>query len=88
MKSHRKLFICSLSILLLVAGCGEQKERLNSISDTEIISAMNKIRPEAICAHTKFLADDLLEGRGSGTRGYQIAANYVAVQFEAIGLEK
>jgi hypothetical protein len=28
-----------------------------------------------------FLADDLLEGRESGTRGYDIAANYVASQY-------
>lgn len=37
-------------------------------------------------AHMEFLADDLLEGRGTGTRGYQIAANYVAAQFEQMGL--
>ena len=43
-------------------------------------------RPEAIRAHMRFLAGDLLEGRGSGTRGYQIAAEYVAAQFEAAGL--
>ena len=43
-------------------------------------------RPEAIRAHMSFLASDLLEGRGSGTRGYQIAAEYVAAQYEAAGL--
>jgi Zn-dependent M28 family amino/carboxypeptidase len=41
----------------------------------------------AIKAHIQFLANDLLEGRGTGTRGYRIAANYVAAQFGAIGLE-
>lgn len=35
----------------------------------------------AIKAHMSFLADDLLEGRESGTRGYDIAANYVASQY-------
>ena len=34
-----------------------------------------------------FLADDLLEGRGTGTRGYQLAANYVRAQFEEMGLK-
>lgn len=29
-------------------------------------------------AHVEFLADDLLEGREAGTRGYDIAARYVA----------
>src|SRR5262245_27488507 len=41
----------------------------------------------ALRAHMTFLADDLLEGRGTGTRGHEIAARYVAAQLEAIGLE-
>ena len=35
----------------------------------------------------RFLASDLLEGREPGTRGYEIAAEYVAAEFTAIGLE-
>jgi len=38
-------------------------------------------------AHVEFLADDLLEGRGTGTRGHEIAAAYVAGQYRAMGLE-
>jgi hypothetical protein len=49
-------------------------------------SAMNSIRPEAIRAHMRFLSDSLLQGRGTGTPGYQIAASYVATQLEAAGL--
>lgn len=41
----------------------------------------------AIRAHTAFLADDLLEGREAGARGYDIAAAYVAAQFAAYGLK-
>lgn len=41
--------------------------------------------PEAVRAHVTFLADDTLDGRGSGTKGYMIAANYVATQFMAVG---
>jgi hypothetical protein len=41
---------------------------------------------DAFRAHVTFLADDLLEGREAGTRGYDIAARYVATQFEALGL--
>ncbi|KRA68477.1 aminopeptidase [Caulobacter sp. Root656] len=36
---------------------------------------------DAIKAHMAFLADDLLEGREAGTRGYDIAARYVASQY-------
>ena len=38
-------------------------------------------------AHIKFLSDDLLEGRGTGARGGEIAARYIASQFEAMGLK-
>src|SRR5258708_17403317 len=41
----------------------------------------------AMDAHLKYLADDLLEGRGPGTRGGLLAAKYIAAQFEAMGLE-
>jgi hypothetical protein len=43
--------------------------------------------PERFRSHVEFLADDLLEGRETGTRGYDIAARYVASQFRAYGLE-
>jgi hypothetical protein len=52
-----------------------------------VASAAQQIRPAAMRAHMAFLADDLLEGRGPGTRGYDIAARYVASQFETLGLE-
>ncbi len=47
---------------------------------------MAAIRPEALRADMRFLADDLLEGRGTGSRGYAIAAEFVATRFEALGL--
>lgn len=40
-----------------------------------------------IRAHVAFLADDLLEGRGTGTRGHEVAAHYVAAQFARLGLK-
>lgn len=49
--------------------------------------ALQAIQPEGIRAHVTFLADDLLEGRGTGTRGYDLAAKYVAAQFETMGLK-
>src|SRR5882724_10482580 len=48
--------------------------------------AMTTIRPEAIRADMRFLSDDLLEGRGTGTRGYEIAAKFMTTQFEGMGL--
>lgn len=48
--------------------------------------AMKQVRPAAIRARMSFLSDGLLEGRGTGTRGYEIAARYVAAEMEAMGL--
>jgi hypothetical protein len=38
-------------------------------------------------SHVQFLADDSLEGRDTGSRGFEKAANYMAEQFRAAGLE-
>ena len=43
---------------------------------------LRRIRPEGLRAHMAFLADDLLEGRDTGTRGFELAAKYVRAQFE------
>jgi hypothetical protein len=45
------------------------------------------VQPERIRAHVEFLADDLLEGRAAGTRGFDVAARYVAAQYAALGLK-
>lgn len=45
------------------------------------------VSAEAIEAHIRFLADDAMEGREAGTRGYDLAANYVEAQYRAIGLQ-
>jgi peptidase M28-like protein len=50
-------------------------------------SAAPAFTPERFRAHVAFLSDDLLEGRDTGSRGHEIAARYVASQFEAFGLK-
>lgn len=47
----------------------------------------NPHRAQALRAHTGFLASDLLEGRDTGTRGFDLAAAYVEAQFAAAGLQ-
>jgi Zn-dependent M28 family amino/carboxypeptidase len=46
------------------------------------------IDAERIRAHVKFLSSDLLEGRGMGQRGSDIAAEYIAAQFALDGLKQ
>ncbi len=48
---------------------------------------MKGIDPEHIRAHVRFLSHDLLEGRGTGQRGGDIAAEYIATQFALYGLK-
>jgi Zn-dependent M28 family amino/carboxypeptidase len=52
-----------------------------------VAAAMRGIDAERIRAHVRFLSDDLLEGRGTGTRGGDIAAKYIATQFALDGLK-
>ena len=56
------------------------------MEDPETIGA-DLITEEALRSHVKFLADDLLEGRGTGSRGMKIAGLYTASQFELNGVE-
>ena len=49
-------------------------------------TALAVITKENLQAHIDFLSHDLLEGRGTATRGYDIAALYVSAQFEQLGL--
>ncbi len=54
---------------------------------TAPLAAEPEFSPARIRADVAFLADDLLEGRDTGTRGHEIAARYVATQFDAAGLK-
>lgn len=48
---------------------------------------LDSIDPEGIRAHLEFLSHDLLEGRGTGQRGGDVAAQYIATQFALVGLK-
>jgi Zn-dependent M28 family amino/carboxypeptidase len=49
--------------------------------------AIPDISGARVRAHVEFLADDLLEGREAGTRGFDLAARYVATELEIAGLK-
>jgi Zn-dependent M28 family amino/carboxypeptidase len=50
-------------------------------------AAAASIDPEKMRAHVRFLSLDLLEGRGPGKRGAELAAEYIATQFALDGVE-
>jgi hypothetical protein len=74
--SHRWFIL--LLVVATLSGCQRQQDPARGL---------RTIRAAAIAAHIRFLADDTLEGRGTGTRGMVLAANYAAAQFELLGLK-
>ena len=50
-------------------------------------AALETINPEHIRWHVRYLSHDLLEGRGTGQRGGDLAAEYIATQFAEYGLK-
>src|SRR5205807_1562046 len=50
-------------------------------------NAAKEITPELLRAHIRFLASDLLEGRGPATRGDQLGEAYIQSQLEALGIQ-
>ena len=72
--------------LLALAAVAAAQERAPADLPPAAAAALQGIDPARIGAHVRFLADDLLEGRGTGTRGGDIAARYIAAQFALDGL--
>jgi Zn-dependent M28 family amino/carboxypeptidase len=70
-----------IGILVLVASVTAVSQR------TRNTGASSAISENALRAHVKFLSDDRLEGRGTGAKGGETAALYIASQFEAMGLK-
>lgn len=70
------------------AGGGSKAEKMPSVKlPGPAIVALETITPEHIRWHVRFLSHDLLEGRGTGQRGGDLAAEYIATQFAEYGLK-
>jgi Zn-dependent M28 family amino/carboxypeptidase len=52
----------------------------------ELKKVLESVRPDAIKATMMFLADDMLQGRQPGTRGFALASKYVEAEFMSTGL--
>src|SRR6266545_7076995 len=68
--------VWTLVVVIGITGFSQQRRSANA-----------SLSEHAIRAHIKFLSSDLLEGRGTGARGGEIAANYIAAQMEGLGLK-
>jgi Zn-dependent M28 family amino/carboxypeptidase len=78
------------SVVLLMYGVWGQTSQRPAAATVHFppaaVAAFQKIDGERIRAHVRFLSHDLLEGRGTGQRGGDIAAEYIATQFALYGL--
>lgn len=74
-------------VWLTVSPIYAQKTAVTVQIPSTAITAMQRTDPERIRAHVRFLSHDLLEGRGTGQRGGDIAAEYIATQFALYGLK-
>jgi Zn-dependent M28 family amino/carboxypeptidase len=92
MRKSSALLLAVLALILLSAGARTAGLRAATAANaarlpSAAFAAMDTINPEHVRAHVRFLSDDLLEGRGTGQRGGDIAAQYIATQFALYGLK-
>jgi Zn-dependent M28 family amino/carboxypeptidase len=82
----------SLLATALVAASSVASPQSSTVPDIPALPAAARtaaasIDPTKISAHVRYLSLDLLEGRGPGTRGAELAAEYIATQFALAGLK-
>lgn len=69
-----RLYVTALVLALASAGCAQ-------------LPPAATISPEALRTHVQYLSSDQLEGRGTPSRGQDLATDYIAAQFRQAGLE-
>jgi len=95
MKRADVSFVLSPALALAVAACSPAAPlpaRTASPSTTPgqtpgEAEASARVTAGAIDAPLRYLSDDLLEGRGPGTRGDDLAIKYIAADMESMGLQ-
>jgi Zn-dependent M28 family amino/carboxypeptidase len=87
MRKLKPAVATTFALLLYVSSLEGQARRTTSNPETASVPRMVYADPQKIRAHVKFLSSDLLEGRGTGQRGGDIAADYIATQFALYGLK-
>lgn len=69
-----RLYLSALVLALASAGCAQ-------------LAQDAAISPEVLRTHVAYLSSDELEGRGTPSRGQDLATEYIAAQFRKAGLE-
>src|SRR6476661_7841549 len=84
---RKKLVVMSLSVLICGVVAQNPSRPIPIHFPPGAIAAFQKTDAEHIRAHVRFLSHNLLEGRGTGQRGGDVAAEYIATQFALDGLK-
>jgi hypothetical protein len=84
---HRTLALAVFTFTIAVPAAAQKPSGKPPATPPRPAPAFARFDTATFRAHMAFLADDRLEGRGTGTRGQEIAALYVATQLQAYGLE-
>src|SRR5436853_2593142 len=86
MRTLKVIVATIFSGVLCVPYLRAQASETTSKPEATPVHAEIHIDPEKIRAHVKFLASDMLEGRGTGQPGGDMAADYIAREFTSYGL--
>src|SRR6266700_4035127 len=78
---------CALILAFSIARAASKPAPASAHLPGAAIAALEKIDPEHIRAHVRYLSLDLLEGRGTGQRGGDLAAEYIGTQLWMYGLK-
>ncbi len=62
-------------------------QKPDAVSSPAVVATMQHISADSMRGNLQFLASDLLEGRGTPSRGLDLAAEFIAAQFQIAGLE-
>jgi Zn-dependent M28 family amino/carboxypeptidase len=82
LRSHFSAFALALALVLAAA---PQAAALDLVLPAGAEAASQAIEAPALLAPLRFLAHDLLEGRGPGSRGDELTRVYLAAELEALG---
>jgi hypothetical protein len=72
---------------VLVLGCSANYQSITEADKAPRASFAPTVNVENIKSHMHFLADDLLQGRETGSQGHEIASLYIAGEFAKYGLK-
>src|SRR5713101_4165397 len=92
MKKNAVICSCALLAFFCVfAGenrtAGQGKKAAQAKKAPVADAPLPQVDKEKIRVHVKYLSSDELEGRGTGQRGGDVAADYIGKQFASYGLK-